>query len=80
VKPYIVDEPPLDPASGDQILLVLSHDERNGDAVTGRYQLWRAGTPTSAPIPVRGTAPIFGGRERNWTRAEFFAFEQIIKN
>jgi hypothetical protein len=73
-KQYVVDEPAIDPAAGDQILLTLSHANPASDDVTAQYQLLRKGAPVSALVALKGSAPVFGG-EQSWTRAEFFAFE-----
>jgi hypothetical protein len=75
-KQYVVEEPAIDAGAGDQILLTLSRDGLSSSGVTAQYQFVRNGAPTSAPIALTKSAPVFGGGQRNWTRAEFFVFEQ----
>ena len=75
-KQYVVEEPAIDPGAGDQILLVLSRASFSSSEVTAQYQFVRNGAPTSGPIALTRSAPVFGGGQRNWTRAEFFVFEQ----
>jgi hypothetical protein len=69
-------EDSIDPAAGDQILLVLSRANLKNNEVTAQYQFRRNGAPTSGPVTLSAGAPIFGSGDRNWTRGEFFVFEQ----
>jgi len=75
-KQYVIEEPAINPGAGDQILLTLSRASLSSSEVTAQYQLLRNGTPTSGAIALTKSAPVFGGGPRNWTRAEFFVFEQ----
>lgn len=75
-KQYVIDEPAIDPGAGDQILLTLSRASLSSSDVTAQYQFLRNGAPTSGPIALTRSGPVFGGGPRNWTRAEFFIFEQ----
>jgi hypothetical protein len=75
-KQYVVEDAPTEGEAGDQILLELSHGDRQSNDVTARYQFWKSGAPAASLVSLRGSAPIFGAGDRNWTRAGFFAFEQ----
>lgn len=75
-KQYVIADPPIDPAAGDQILLVLSRASLKNNEVTAQYQFWRNGAPASGPVALSAGAPVFGSGDRNWTRGEFFVFEQ----
>lgn len=75
-KQYVIEEAPIDPGAGDQILLVLSRASLSSSEVTAQYQFRRNGVPTSGPIALTKSAPVFGVGQQNWTRAEFFVFEQ----
>ena len=79
-RQHVIAEPPLDVTAGDQIRLVLSRASLASPEVTAQYQLLRAGAPTSALIGLGNGAPVFGGAQRNWTRPEFFVFEQVARD
>ncbi|HEY4908802.1 MAG TPA: hypothetical protein VIJ73_04840, partial [Methylomirabilota bacterium] len=68
--------PPINPTAGDQILLVLSRASLKSSHVTAQFQFMRNGAPVAPPVALADSAPVFGGGQRNWTRAEFFVFEQ----
>ena len=75
-KQHVIEEPPIDAGAGEQILLTLSRASLSSSEVTAQYQFLRNGAPTSGPIALTKSAPVFGGAQRNWTRPEFFVFEQ----
>jgi hypothetical protein len=75
-KQYVIEESAIDAGAGEQILLMLSRARLSSSEVTAQYQFLRNGAPTSGPIALTKSAPVFGGDQRNWTRAEFFVFEQ----
>lgn len=75
-RQYVVEEPAIDAGAGDQILLTLSRASLLSSEVTAQYQFLRNGATASGPIALTRSAPVFGGGQRNWTRPEFFAFEQ----
>jgi len=70
-KQYVVEEPVIDPGAGDQILMVLSRANLSSGEVTAHYRFLRNGAPTSGPSALTKSGPVFGGGQRNWTRAEF---------
>jgi len=78
-KQHVLEDAPIEPGAGEQILLELSHGDPKSDEVTARYQFWKNGAPAGGPILLRGAAPIFQGGDGNWTRAGFFAFEQAAR-
>jgi len=78
-KQLVIDDVPIDSTGGDQILLELTHSDPKTNDVTARYQFWKNGAPASAPVALRGAAPIFGPGEKSWTRGGFFAFEQATR-
>jgi hypothetical protein len=75
-KQYVIEDPPINSTAGDQILLVLSRASLKSSHVTAQFQFMRNGAPVAAPVALADGAPVFGGGQRNWTRAEFFVFEQ----
>ena len=76
-RQYVVEEPSIDPTMGDQVLLTLTRASLKRNEVTAQYQFLRKGAPANKPLALSTAAPVFGGGPRNWTRGEFFVFEQV---